>query len=371
MFKQLRRVVFRNKRRAVRYGLLSVNIMIVLSVAAFVISTRGTSTSTQAPVLNLVSDSDVSSPLDTLSSADIAVNIALMTGLPQTTAVLNHADSASTQADIVPSGSQAVSKPQIVHTGLKSKNDIQEYVVADGDTLEQVAKKFGVKSQSIRWSNDLSGSTLEPGKTLVIPPVDGIVYTVVDGDTPESLANKYRGNQARIIAFNDAEIGGLVKGDRIVIPDGEIVPPPRPVYSGAVASNFTAAYGPGNGYDFGWCTWHAANRRLESGRPLPRNLGNAVTWSARARAAGMTVLDAPAAGAVVWHDQSQSGYVAGGLGHVAYVETVNPDGSIVVSDMNSRGFSNPDGSGVPAGGWSRVSYRVVPPSEFYKYDFIY
>ncbi len=368
--KKVKRSFFKSKRRIIRNGLLSANVLLVIGVAAFIVNARNSHSSRQAPVLNLVSESTITDPLDTLSGADIAVNIAYMTGMPQTTAVQNHADSASVLAEVVPSGSQAISKPQILKTELKSKSDITEYVVAEGDTLDSIAVKFGVASKSIKWSNNLGSGDPSVGTTLIIPPVDGIVYTVKNGDTPNSLASTYRSNESRIIAFNDAEIGGLVEGERIVIPDGEIVPV-RSYYGGGTAFGFRPTYGPANGYDYGWCTWHAANRRREIGRPVPTNLGNAVTWSSRARAAGMTVADVPVAGAVVWHDQSVSGYVAGGLGHVAYVETVLADGSAIVSDMNSRGVANADLTGPPAGGWARVSYRLVTPSEFYKYDFIY
>lgn len=369
--KQLDPVISKSKKRIIRYGLLGVNILILLSVAVLIVVSHGVAARNQTSVLhNNAASSRAINPLDTLSSADIAVNVALMTRLPQSTAVQNHADSASTKSAILPSGSQAVATPQIVATGLKSVNDVKEYVVKEGDTLDSIANAFGVSSKSIRWSNNLSGSSVSVGSTLIIPPVEGIVYTVVSGDTVDSIATKFRGSKDRIVAFNDAEINGLQTGERIVIPDGEIVPVQR-YFGGGVAAGFKATYGPANGYDFGWCTWHAANRRRELGNPVPTNLGNAVTWSARARAAGMTVSDTPIAGAVIWHDQSKSGYVAGGLGHVAFVESVNADGSIIVSDMNSRGVANADLTGPPAGGWARVSYRLVTPAEFYKYDFIY
>lgn len=370
--KKVKRSVFKSKRHIVRYGLLTANIVLVLGVALFLGLARSSEHPHLSKAFHFNSEEDVSNPLDSLSSADIAVTVALMTNMPQTTAVINHADSANTSEEIVPSGSQSIAKPQILKTELKTKSDIQDYLVVDGDTVDSVAQKFGVSSNSIRWSNNITGGGLHAGTKIVIPPVNGIVYTIKNGDTANALASRYRSNEARIIAFNDAEINGFVEGERIVIPDGELVQTARGGFSGVgTAYGFVATYGPANGYDFGWCTWHAANRRMQAGSPVPTNLGNAVTWASRARAAGMTVSDTPIAGAVIWHDQSVSGYVAGGLGHVAYVESVNPDGSIIVSDMNSRGFTNPDATGSPAGGWARVSYRLVPPSDFYKYDFIY
>jgi surface antigen len=47
------------------------------------------------------------------------------------------------------------------------------------------------------------------------------------------------------------------------------------------------------------------------------------------------------------------------LGHVAYVEAVNVDGSFVVSEMNFNG------------GWGRVSSRTVVPGTIYIVGFIY
>jgi len=370
---KVKRSYFKSRRHIVRYGLLTANIVLVLGVAVFLALARNSESPHVSSAFHFSSEDGVSNPLDSLSSADIAVTVALMTHMPQTTAVINHADSANTSAEIVPNGSQSIAKPQILKTELKSKRDIQDYVVGDGDTLDSVAQKFGISSNSIKWSNGLTSLNLQVGSKIVIPPVNGIVYTIKGGDTANSLASRYRSSEARIIAFNDAEIGGFVEGERIVIPDGEVAQVVgRGGYTGGGTEyGFIATYGPANGYDFGWCTWHAANRRMQAGNPVPTNLGNAVTWASRARAAGMTVSDVPVAGAVIWHDQSISGYVAGGLGHVAYVESVNADGSIIVSDMNSSGFANPDATGAPAGGWARVSYRRVPPEDFYKYDFIY
>jgi len=51
----------------------------------------------------------------------------------------------------------------------------------------------------------------------------------------------------------------------------------------------------------------------------------------------------------------------GGLGHVAYVEAVEP-GKFEISEMNF--------SGVPGGGWDRVDYRWVTDGAGYL-GFIY
>lgn len=348
--KKVKHSFFKSKKRAVRYGLLIANITLVFAVALFIVSSRDSGTNAQAPVLNLVADEEVSDPLDTLSGADIALNVALMSGLTEASSVVHNVDAESIKKTIVPSGSQSISKPQILRTELKSKNDITEHVVQEGDTLESIAIKYGVNSRSISWSNsNVTTSQLNVGDALQIPPVDGIVHVVKPGDTPSSLAADYRSDEARIVAFNDAEIGGLVEGDKIIIPDGQIVQTSR--NNGSYLYNFTAAYG-GNAYAPGNCTWHTANRRAAVGKPVPSNLGNAATWVARASAAGIATGNVPQQYAAVQTARS-------GWGHVGFVEEVYEDGSILMSEMNYN--------------WNLYALRnrVVPAAEAATYRYVY
>lgn len=296
-------------------------------------------------------------PIDRLSSADIAVQIARATRLDEATSVTNHADTANARAAIAATDDKLVSKPQIVAEGLESKKDIQVYKAKPGDTVPKIAKKFGITPATVRLSNDLEGDTVEPGAKLLISPINGIVYTVKAGDTPGSVAAEYRADKEQLIAFNDVELTGRLKpGERIVIPDG-VTPIENEYnyYSGGNPGGFYFGTKPqygGNGYDYGWCTWHAAQRRIEIGRPIPNNMGNAISWLGIAQAAGLETGSEPREGAVVYHLN------IGGWGHVAFVERVNGDGSIKVSDMN-----------FPY--WGQVTYRTVKPSEFDNYRFIY
>lgn len=99
--------------------------------------------------------------------------------------------------------------------------------------------------------------------------------------------------------------------------------------------------GPGNGFDYGYCTWWVANKR-----PIPWR-GNAGEWWWNARPFGFAEGPTPRVGAVM---AMGSSYISP-LGHVAYVESVNANGSFVVSEMNWWG--------VRGGGWNRVDYRTV------------
>ena len=300
---------------------------------------------TPALLNNASSTVATANPLDQVSSADIALTVARLDSLPETTAITNQAQSQAADVAIAASNNDVVSKPQVVATALKSSADIQDYVAAAGDSVSSIATKFGVTSDSIRWSNGLSGDTVAAGTSLAIPPVNGIVYTVKSGDTPDSLAAQFRSNKDKIIAYNDAEIKGLTPGQRIIIPDA------IKAATGTASSISAATYGSNfpwggnapvygyNGYDYGYCTWYVASQVA-----VPSNWGNASSWSYFARLSGWNVSSEPTVGAI-----AQKG---GGEGHVAIVVGVNPDGSVQVRDMN--GFA----------GWGRVGTGTVPASMF-------
>ena len=97
------------------------------------------------------SDSLQANPLDQLSSAQIAVQVARMTGIYEATSVTNLADSESAATNVVATDNQVISKPVIVTTGAnaKSNQDIVKYVTQPGDTVTSLAIKFGVTSNSI------------------------------------------------------------------------------------------------------------------------------------------------------------------------------------------------------------------------------
>ena len=331
-----------------------------MAVVFLVVNNSNASTSNSQQNILVADNAPTSdSPLDQLSSADIAVHVANLTRMPEVNAVRNQADTESAQLSISSADDKVVAKPQVVATARKSNKDIQSYTVQAGETITSIAAKFSVSSDSIRWSNGLTGDEVAAGTQIVLPPsgVNAIVYTVKSGDTPESLAELYRANKDAIIAFNDAEVGGLKVGTRIIIPDGA-KPLGRAVANTGIYSGnsfawggFAPTYG-SNGYDYGYCTWYASVRRAQSGRPIPSNLGNASSWKILAARAGFGVGNTPAAGAVIWTPPRDY------YGHVGYVDSVDPDGTVHVSEMN-------------VAGWGRVSSKTLTPAQAAGYGYIY
>jgi surface antigen len=320
-----------------RATLLASNVIVLAVIVVVVLqSPHSTGVAKPTALASATQISSVANPLDQLSSANIALTVARLDSLPETAAISNQAESQAADLAITSSSGDVISKPQVVATALKSRADIQTYTTKAGDTISTLASQFGVTSNSILWSNGLSGDTVTAGTNLVIPPVNGIVYTVKSGDTPDSLATKFKANKDQIIAYNDAEIDGLKAGEQILIPNG------TQAAVVVAASSSLAAYWGGaiygyNGYDSGYCTWYVATQIS-----VPSNWGNASSWAYYARLSGWTVTPIPQVGAI-----AQTPYAAGGEGHVAIVDAVSADGSqIQIRDMNGiAGFGRVGYSG--------------------------
>ena len=312
-----------SRKRIMRVALVFANVLVLGLVIWFVISTAPGEKNV-FPALQTQVDTKALSPVDAFTASDVAVSVAKATHLNEATAVVNQAQSARAVVLMSASNTSIAAKPQIIETPLKSWRDIKEYVVLGGDTVNNVAQKHGITSDSLRWSNKITGDTLAVGTTIFLPPSNGIVHTVVAGDTPQTLATKFRADATRIAADNDAEVDPLVVGRKIFIADGSVltVNAARSAARRVPLSNFRPIYGY-NGYDPGWCTYYAA---AKSGAPA--NWGNANTWAYYAARSGWRVSSVPTAGAIFQTS-------AGRWGHVGIVEEVSADGTMMkYSDMN-------------------------------------
>ncbi len=354
-YHRLRSIIQRKPfhRRAVRIGLLTSNLVILALITGFVLNNSTGNASTPAPAILSEEPTSVASPLDQVSSTDIALTVALLDSLPEATAITNQAQSQAAETAMTASSDTVVDKPQVVATALKSSADIQAYTTKANDTVSSLAAQYGVTSDSIRWSNDLHGDAIPTGTTLKIPPVNGIVYIVQAGDTPDSLATKFQANKDKIIAYNDAEIKGLAVGQQIIIPDAIKVTVTRAAYSSNSAGfpwgGYSPVYNGSNGYDWGYCTWYVAK---ELGN-VPSNWGNANTWAYYAARSGWDVSVTPSVGAIAQTS-------AGAEGHVAIVEWVSDDGTQMrYRDMNGiAGFGNEGHSGIVSA--SKFQHYISP-----------
>lgn len=174
------------------------------------------------------------------------------------------------------------------------------------------------------------------------------VYTVRPGDTLSKIGSKYNVQWQRLWAKNKQlkHPDVIYVGDKITVPlPSEQLKRALPAVVALPAETPGVAplrsYDSSNTYTYGYCTWYVKNVR---GASLPNGLGNANTWYSRAAALGLAVGSTPKAGAAATT-------TSGALGHVAYVESVNADGTVNISEMNYQG-------------WGVTSSRTVSASEF-------
>jgi len=97
------------------------------------------------------------------------------------------------------------------------------------------------------------------------------------------------------------------------------------------------------GYGYRNCTDWVAYRVKSRGGFVPGGLGNANTWDDRAPNYGFTVSSTPRVGAAA---VSNNGF----YGHVMYVEAVNGNGTITISDYNRAGTGKYDTATISAAG---------------------
>ena len=101
-------------------------------------------------------------------------------------------------------------------------DNIIEYNVQPGDSLQSIAKDYNISLNTLLWVNNLTSfSTIKAGQTLVILPVSGVLHVVKAGDTINGISQKYKSKTDAIVVFNSlANEGDIYIGDILIVPDG-------------------------------------------------------------------------------------------------------------------------------------------------------
>ena len=124
-------------------------------------------------------------------------------------------------------GGSAITSPALMEESVpkspkSSRSIIETYVIAEKDTLAQIADQFDLNLSTILWANNLTfRSVIRPGQTLKILPIDGVLYQIKKGDTVGKIAQKFKVDAEKITAFNHLSETSLQLGAEIIIPDGE------------------------------------------------------------------------------------------------------------------------------------------------------
>ncbi|MCG7337703.1 CHAP domain-containing protein [Staphylococcus arlettae] len=143
-------------------------------------------------------------------------------------------------------------------------------------------------------------------------------------------------DELQLETFNDK--AQTVDGKPLALGNGKIID--KPAYTSK-----------NNLYTSGQCTWYVFDKRAKDGETISTFWGDARNWAGQASASGFKVDHKPEVGSILQT-------VNGPYGHVAYVERVNLDGSIFISEMN----------------WIApyiTSTRTISSSEVSSYNFIH
>lgn len=196
--------------------------------------------------------------------------------------------------------------------------------VVNQSPVSQTVKKTEVKASDVKTEAKTETPATPPA------PVDKVV-TVQSGDTLDAIATANNSTYVRLFDANPSitDPNIINAGEQITIPAPDKQLEDRfsqlaaaPVAAATSVAHLPAArsssshsYNTGNGM---WCTDYVHMKRPDV--PIYGNAG--YNWISAARADGKATGSTPQAGAIAVMP-----------GHVAYVESVNADGSYVVSEM--------------------------------------
>lgn len=206
---------------------------------------------------------------------------------------------------------QGETTEQPIQHNVVSNTEVQApttYTVVPGDTLYQIALNHHLTLNQLYAYN--------PGVTPLIFPGDIISLVPQQGNqaqfktTTQTVSYKATPQHNNNVSYNVS----------------------TPVQTSSSQHYNKSVANSGNLYAYGNCTYYAFDRRAQLGRSIGSLWGNANNWSYAAANAGFKVNRTPEVGAIFQT-------TAGPYGHVGVVESVNPNGSITVSEMNYAGFN--------------------------------
>ena len=114
----------------------------------------------------------------------------------------------------VDAGAGATAEPPFIVT----------HVVAQGETVSQIALRYGVSTSTVTVSSGVRNpDRIYPGQTMAFPSVDGVIYRVRSGDSLSSVATLHQVTVEAIAGANNiSDPKSLQTGQLLVVPGGRV-----------------------------------------------------------------------------------------------------------------------------------------------------
>ena len=91
------------------------------------------------------------------------------------------------------------------------------YIVKSGDSLWNVANRYGISVAELKSLNNLSSDVLQIGQVLNVPSSNN-VYIVKSGDSLWSIANRYGTSVSELKSLNNLSSNSLTIGQELILP---------------------------------------------------------------------------------------------------------------------------------------------------------
>ena len=109
----------------------------------------------------------------------------------------------------------------------RPRSEVFQYQIQSGDTIFDIAERYGLKPESIAWANDRTMvEGLRVGRMINILPVDGVYFTVISEQSIQSIADRYHVDPYAIIDSEYNDFFGMTpetvlpSNTKVVIPGG-------------------------------------------------------------------------------------------------------------------------------------------------------
>jgi murein DD-endopeptidase MepM/ murein hydrolase activator NlpD len=204
--------------------------------------------------------------------------------------------------------------------GSDARTLLSPYTVKAGDTLAKIAGSFSLASTTIYWINRASipdPNKLHVGQILQIPPMDGLIVKVGPKDSLETLAKRYGIDPQDIIDTNNLPEASVVLGESVLIPgaSGGPIPKPKTPVKPVGGKSLPAGRWPwplkGDYYvsQYYWSGHHAIDIATSYGSPVYAAAGGIVVYAGWRSTVG--------GGNVIWVREGTKLYTT--YNHLSYV----------------------------------------------------